>query len=61
VLEAYVAAVNSRPGILTYSGGQLVSVAGLEIAEGRISAIYSVSNPDKIGHSGDLRTPVSGG
>ena len=61
VLEAYVAAVNSRPGILTYSGGQLVSVAGLEIAEGRISAIYSVSNPDKIGHSGDLRTPESGG
>ena len=40
--------VNSGPGMLTFLGGQLASVASLAIAGGRVTAIYSVTNPDKI-------------
>lgn len=42
------ATVNSGPGVLTFRDGQLVSVASVSIEDGRIAAIYSVSNPDKI-------------
>jgi hypothetical protein len=40
--------VNSGPGMLTFRDGQLVSVAYVSIHDDRITAIYSVSNPDKI-------------
>jgi RNA polymerase sigma-70 factor (ECF subfamily) len=40
--------VNSGPGLLTYQGGQLVAVSGVSIEDGRITAIHSVSNPDKL-------------
>ena len=40
--------VNSGPGMLTYRDGQLVSVASVSIEDDRITAIYSVSNPEKI-------------
>jgi RNA polymerase sigma-70 factor, ECF subfamily len=40
--------VNSGPGMLTFRDGQLASVASLAIAGGRVTAIYSVTNPDKI-------------
>ncbi len=42
------ATVNSRPGLIIHMGEQLNSVASIEIADGRIQAIYSVSNPDKL-------------
>jgi RNA polymerase sigma-70 factor, ECF subfamily len=48
VLVARPATVNSGAGILTFRDGQLVSVASLAIQDDQITAIYSVSNPDKI-------------
>ncbi len=48
LLEVRPATVNSCPGMLTFRDGQLVSVASVSIQDGRITAIYSVSNPDKI-------------
>ena len=42
------ATVNSGPGMLTFRDGQLVSVASVSIQDDRITAIYSVNNPDKI-------------
>lgn len=40
--------VNGEPGVLRYVGGQLESVQSFEIADGRIQAIYTVRNPDKL-------------
>jgi hypothetical protein len=40
--------VNSGPGMLTFRDGQLVAVAYVSIQDDRITAIYSVNNPDKI-------------
>jgi RNA polymerase sigma-70 factor, ECF subfamily len=48
VFETQPAMVNGRPGILTFRDGQLVSVASVDVEDGRIAAIYSVSNPDKL-------------
>jgi RNA polymerase sigma-70 factor, ECF subfamily len=48
VFEVHPAIVNSGPGMLTFRDGQLVSVAYVSIQDNRITAIYSVSNPDKI-------------
>jgi RNA polymerase sigma-70 factor (ECF subfamily) len=48
VLEVRPSTVNSGPGMLTFRDGQLVSVACVSIQDDRITAIYSVSNPDKI-------------
>jgi RNA polymerase sigma-70 factor (ECF subfamily) len=48
ILEGRSATVNSGPGMLTSRDGQLVSVASVSIQDGRITAIYSVNNPDKI-------------
>jgi RNA polymerase sigma-70 factor (ECF subfamily) len=48
VLEVRPATVNSGPGMLTFHDGQLVSVACASIQNERITAIYSVSNPEKI-------------
>jgi len=48
VFEMQRATVNSGPGMLTFRDGELLSVASVSIENGRIAAIYSVSNPDKI-------------
>jgi RNA polymerase sigma-70 factor (ECF subfamily) len=48
VFDARPAVVNSGPGILTFRDGQLVSVPSVAIQDNRITAIYSVNNPDKI-------------
>ncbi len=48
VFEVRPSTVNSGPGMLTFRDGQLVSVASVSIENGRITAIYSVNNPDKI-------------
>lgn len=42
------AVVNSGPGLLTFSHRQLAAVASVSVEDDRITAIYSVSNPDKI-------------
>jgi RNA polymerase sigma-70 factor (ECF subfamily) len=56
--ETRPATVNSGPGMLTFHDGELFSVASLSIADGRIIAIYSVNNPDKI-HSGGTKSNLS--
>ncbi|MDQ2777237.1 MAG: RNA polymerase sigma factor SigJ [Acidobacteriota bacterium] len=48
VFEIRSAPVNSGPGMLTFRDGQLVSVVSVSIEDDRITAIYSVNNPDKI-------------
>jgi RNA polymerase sigma-70 factor (ECF subfamily) len=49
------AEVNGRPGAVARdAAGRLVGVLSLDIAEGGISALYSVVNPDKLRHLGPL-------
>jgi RNA polymerase sigma-70 factor (ECF subfamily) len=48
VFEWQPAMVNGSPGILTFREGQLASVASIHLEKDRISAIYSVSNPEKL-------------
>ncbi|WP_231379282.1 RNA polymerase sigma-70 factor [Candidatus Solirubrobacter pratensis] len=49
--------VNGAPGFRTLDAdGLLVNVVGLEIAEGRIARVYSMLNPDKLGHLGPTST-----
>jgi RNA polymerase sigma-70 factor, ECF subfamily len=51
------ATVNGEPGLVFYGeNGDVVWVAGLEIAEGVVVAVRSVLNPDKLAH---LRTTGS--
>ncbi|MFI9272130.1 RNA polymerase sigma factor SigJ [Kitasatospora sp. NPDC052896] len=47
--------VNGRPGAVMYDAeGRVASVLELDIADGLIRAIRSVSNPDKLGHLGPV-------
>jgi RNA polymerase sigma-70 factor (TIGR02957 family) len=48
-LEIAVAEVNGEPAVLGWSGGELVGVLVLEIVDGRIGALRTVANPDKLG------------
>jgi RNA polymerase sigma-70 factor (ECF subfamily) len=49
--------VNGGPGFRTVDPeGLLVNVVGLDVAEGRIAAIYSMLNPDKLSHLGPTST-----
>ncbi|MGK5543476.1 RNA polymerase sigma-70 factor [Streptomyces sp. URMC 127] len=41
--------INGRPGLLVLSAGRPDSAVSLEVADGRISAVYLVRNPDKLG------------
>jgi RNA polymerase sigma-70 factor (ECF subfamily) len=56
--------VNGQPGALLLDGdGRLISVMTLDIADGRVQAIHSVVNPDKLAHLGplaDLRALLRG-
>jgi RNA polymerase sigma factor (sigma-70 family) len=47
--------VNGQPGAVVYDAeDRVVSVFGLDLAAGRVQAIHSVVNPDKIGHLGPV-------
>jgi RNA polymerase sigma-70 factor (ECF subfamily) len=47
--------VNGQPGaILRDRGGKVVSTMALDVLDGRIQAIHSVNNPDKLGHLGPV-------
>jgi RNA polymerase sigma-70 factor (ECF subfamily) len=47
------ALVNGQPGALTFDAdGALVTVLTLDVADGRVQAIRSVVNPDKLAHLG---------
>ncbi len=49
------ALVNGRPGaVLSDSQGRVASVLELEIVDGAIRAVHSVSNPDKLSHLGPV-------
>lgn len=47
--ELRVAAVNGRPGLLTFIGGRLFSVISLHVEQDRIRRIFIVVTPDKLG------------
>jgi RNA polymerase sigma-70 factor (ECF subfamily) len=47
--------VNGQPGaVLTTADGAIVSVMALEVADGRVQAVSSIVNPDKLRHLGPL-------
>jgi hypothetical protein len=48
-VELAVAEVNGEPAVLGWSGGDLLGVLVLEIVDGRIGALGTVANPDKLG------------
>jgi RNA polymerase sigma-70 factor (ECF subfamily) len=41
--------VNGQPGIRVEIDGQLAAVVSLTVADGRITQVYSMANPDKLG------------
>jgi RNA polymerase sigma-70 factor (ECF subfamily) len=43
------ARINGQPGFVVYASGRLIAALIFDIRDERIHAIYSVSNPDKIG------------
>jgi RNA polymerase sigma-70 factor (TIGR02957 family) len=50
--------VNGQPGAEYLDAhGNLISVLALDIAEGRIQAIRSIVNPEKLGHLGQVADP----
>lgn len=49
--------INGAPGFVGYLNGKPYSVFTLEIEQGRISAIYVVTNPDKLSHLPELSVP----
>lgn len=47
--------VNGQPGALIRdSEDRIISAIALEIVDGRIESVYSIVNPDKIGHLGEV-------
>ena len=43
--------VNGQPGaMISDAAGKLIAVAVLDIADGHISAVHSIANPDKLRH-----------
>jgi RNA polymerase sigma-70 factor, ECF subfamily len=45
--------VNGQPGAITTDGdGNVINVMTLDIADGRVQAIRSIVNPDKLAHLG---------
>ena len=54
-----LARINGEPGLLRYVEGKLESAQAFVVDDGRISAIYSVRNPDKL--SGIPEQPASAG
>jgi RNA polymerase sigma-70 factor (ECF subfamily) len=48
-----VGRVNGEPALLRFQDGRLVSVSTLQVEDGRIRAIFSVLNPDKLARLAD--------
>lgn len=46
--------VNGKPGLVNYLNGKAHSVLSIDVAQGRIRAIYILTNPDKLSHLPDL-------
>jgi RNA polymerase sigma-70 factor (ECF subfamily) len=68
-LDVRMVDVNGQPGVLSLDGeGNVINVMTLDIAGGRVQAIRSIVNPDKLGHLGptaswaaSLEGPARGG
>jgi RNA polymerase sigma-70 factor (ECF subfamily) len=45
-----VAEINGLPGLIVYRPDGSVQSVAFEIADGRVHAIYAVSNPEKLSH-----------
>jgi RNA polymerase sigma-70 factor (ECF subfamily) len=45
--------INGLPGFVTVERGDILQTTALEIADGRIVAVYVVRNPDKLRHMAD--------
>lgn len=55
-LTQRVAQINGEPGVVSYLDGKPYGVLTLEVREGRVQAIYIVTNPDKLSHLPELPT-----
>ncbi len=42
--------INGEPGIVTYLNGRPFGVFTIHVREGRIAAVYGITNPDKLSH-----------
>ncbi|MEK8225174.1 nuclear transport factor 2 family protein [Oerskovia sp. M15] len=51
VLLAVATWVNGQPGIRMELDGQLVGVTSVTVADGRVTHVYTIANPDKLGRS----------
>ena len=49
-LQSRPAYINGEPGVLLWIDGQLYASVVVECAEGRVRAVHSVRNPDKLAH-----------
>jgi RNA polymerase sigma-70 factor (ECF subfamily) len=49
-LQSRPAYINGEPGVLLLVDGQLYATLVVECAEGRVRAVHSVRNPDKLAH-----------
>jgi RNA polymerase sigma-70 factor (ECF subfamily) len=45
--------INGLPGFVTVEGGNILQTTALEIADGRVVAVYVMRNPDKLRHVAD--------
>ncbi|MFD9496493.1 RNA polymerase sigma factor SigJ [Streptomyces sp. NPDC102256] len=48
-LELLERSVNGRPGLVARSGGTVMTVASFDVTEGRVTRIWAVRNPEKLG------------
>lgn len=55
-MRQHVRTVNGQPGLVTTEDGEVVAVMGFEAADGRITEIDLVMNPDKLPRMPDLDT-----
>jgi RNA polymerase sigma-70 factor (ECF subfamily) len=54
-IELRPAEVNGHPGAVAYGpDGRLLSVLALDVADGRVQALRSIVNPDKLRHLGEI-------
>jgi RNA polymerase sigma-70 factor (ECF subfamily) len=49
-----ITSINGAPGLINYLDGKPHSVLTIDVAGGRIQAVYIVNNPDKLSHLPDL-------
>jgi RNA polymerase sigma-70 factor (ECF subfamily) len=48
------ALVNGQPGFRTFDAeDRLINVISVDIVDGRVARVYSMLNPDKLGHLAD--------